>query len=375
MSVDHWLSALRPSTAKTSVSNLNRFLAWLKLNGGKFSTFTPDELIAYQKQAVGDARFEILDTVENFIRSRQGTYFYLRTQLKDIRSFFQHNRADLPRDIQFRVNGTTEPKQGSLTPDEIRKVILSHNPLYQAVFLCMFEGALGEAEFEFWNSHGLSKLVTDLEDNPSIIRIDLPGRKSSRNRFPYYSLIGGDALKALKIWMELRPEVLSKSHKHREIDNPLDGSTSIFIDQFGNGVSKDAIYQQWMIHLKKLGIVKTGWEGKNLHELRDSFRSLWEKSPSEKSCGEFLMGHQIDPLGYNKAHRDEAWVKNEYKKALPWLNILSSTRPYGLVSESIIEEQQIQILELKEYVETHTITPQVEALLKELGEKILKKDK
>jgi len=28
----------------------------------------------------------------------------------------------------------------------------------------------------------------------------------------------------------------------------------------------------------------------------------------------------------------------EYRKALPWLNIMSSNRPYGLVSEDIIEE-------------------------------------
>lgn len=35
------------------------------------------------------------------------------------------------------------------------------------------------------------------------------------------------------------------------------------------------------------------------------------------------MGHDIDPLGYDKAMRDESYVRNEYRKAEPWLNFRS----------------------------------------------------
>jgi hypothetical protein len=63
--------------------------------------------------------------------------------------------------------------------------------------------------------------------------------------------------------------------------------------------------------------------GKNLHELRDLFRTQWEKSGSSPVGAEFCMGHTVDPLGYNKAYRDEAYTRNLYNKTSSWLNILS----------------------------------------------------
>lgn len=36
------------------------------------------------------------------------------------------------------------------------------------------------------------------------------------------------------------------------------------------------------------------------------------------------MGHTVDPLHYDKIYTlDPEWVKNEYRKALPYLNIIS----------------------------------------------------
>ncbi len=81
--------------------------------------------------------------------------------------------------------------------------------------------------------------------------------------------------------------------------------------------------------------------GKNLHELRDVFRSQWEKSPAKASVAEFLMGHVVDPLEYNKAHYDRKWVRKEYLNALPMLQLMSSGRPFGQVEEEKLEEQDI----------------------------------
>ena len=185
MSVDRWLSALAPSTAKSAGSNFKRFLAWLKVNGGKFSQMSPDELVQYQKAQVSDGRYEILDLLQIYIQTREGTYFYKRTQMVAVQSFFQHNRADLPRDINYKIKNIKEGVNGSLSPDEIRKVILSCNKTYSTIYLSMFMAGLGEEEFIYWNTHGLAKLVEDLETDPSIIRINLPGRKSNRNIKPY----------------------------------------------------------------------------------------------------------------------------------------------------------------------------------------------
>ena len=81
-----------------------------------------------------------------------------------------------------------------------------------------------------------------------------------------------------------------------------------------------------------------GHQGKNLHELRDVFRSQWAKSPAKGEVAEFLLGHSIDPLSYNKAWRDLQFYRQEYVKALPYLQILSSGRPYHLVGEDEVKQ-------------------------------------
>jgi len=76
-------------------------------------------------------------------------------------------------------------------------------------------------------------------------------------------------------------------------------------------VRKNAISLYWIRHLRKIGVVgpktrdKSNKTGKSPHEVRDVFRSLWEKSSAKGSVAEFLMGHKVDPLEYNKAFRDE----------------------------------------------------------------------
>jgi len=68
---------------------------------------------------------------------------------------------------------------------------------------------------------------------------------------------------------------------------------------------------------------------------------------AKASVAEYMMGHKVDPLEYNKAHRDEAWTKKEYVKALPMLQIMSSGRPFGLVEEEEVDILKQEIREIK----------------------------
>ena len=40
--------------------------------------------------------------------------------------------------------------------------------------------------------------------------------------------------------------------------------------------------------------------GINAHEMRDVVRSLWHESGADETVADFMLGHTIDSLGYNK---------------------------------------------------------------------------
>ena len=122
----------------------------------------------------------------------------------------------------------------------------------------------------------------------------------------------------------------------------------IFYTQFKTPIKKTTLQHYWTDRLEKLGLIKRrkgrGHRyGKNLHELRDVFRSQWEKSPAKGSVAEYFMGHKVDPLEYNKAHKDDKWVKQEYRKALPFLSVMSSGRPFGLIEEDSVDNMRSQL--------------------------------
>ena len=340
--MEFWLGRLSPPTAVTNRYHFNRFMRWLRGNGGEFSHFTPDELVEFQIEASGRERYRILDVVQSYVNTVKGRHGTKVKVYSTIRSFFMHNRAELPRDGSFHIRGDKPKVVGNLKPEEIRQIILSSNECYRAIFLCMFQGAIDRESFIWWNNYGWPKLKEALKGDSEVIRIDLPGRKNARNLRPYYTFIGPDAIDALRKWIPLRAKEAS----------------AIFTDQLGKPVSSNAVKQYWDRHLRRLGLVKrvhTGKGrgggvryGKNPHEMRDVFRSLWEKSSAKPSVAEFLMGHEVDPLEYNKAFKDEGWVRREYLKALPYIQIISSGRPFGQVEEDELDKLRAQVRRLEQ---------------------------
>jgi len=277
-----------------------------------------------------------------------GRHGYKKKKLDNVRSFFLHNRTELPRDRSFNIRGDQPRVIGTLTPEEIRHVVLSSNKAYRAIFLCMLQGALDQEMFVYWNERGYEDLVSQLKSNPDVTKIDLPGRKAVKFEKPYYTFIGGDAIEAIRQYLKVRP----------------DEARVIFVNQRGKPIGKADLKKYWTRHLRKLDIVKSTDKGltkkertrirtgKNLHEMRDVFRSLWSKSPAKHFIGEYFMGHQIDALEYDKSFRDVDFYRKEYLLALPMLQIMSSGRPFGQVEEDVLYTQQRRIDELVSEIET-----------------------
>ena len=349
--VEFWLSRLGETTRNLAIFHLERWLTWVYLNGVKFASMNPDELVEYQRNAGNGEKFEILDLLQKYVGTQKGTHSYKKTMYAYVRSFFMHNRVELPRDRGFTIRADKPQIVGELEPEEIRDTILSSKPVYRAAFLCILQGGMGQEEFTYWNKTGWDSLSKQLKRDLDIIKIDLPGRKMMKNKRKYFTLIGSDAIHAIKNWLPHRPE----------------NTKAIFTDQYGNPLSKKAMREYWINHLRKVGVVgpKTKGSGlgfrtgKGLHELRDSFRSLWEKTTAKPSVAEFMMGHQVDPLEYNKAFRDEKWVRGEYKKALPMLQLMSSGRPYKQVDEDELEKLRSENKDLRKKIENaHTAQSQ-----------------
>jgi hypothetical protein len=80
------------------------------------------------------------------------------------------------------------------------------------------------------------------------------------------------------------------------------------------------------------------------------------------------MGHEVDRLEYNKAYKDERWVSREYEKAEPFLNLLSSPRPFGQVDEDelIYLQRQVKALEQRKDNRVEELEEKVDELTRML---------
>ena len=339
----NWLGRLSPSTARVNTTIFKNFMRWVRENGGEFKDFTGDDFIKYQEEATNSHRYHLVDLMQKYLSSLTSRAGYKRKIRSTIKSFFMHNRAELPEDPSFIIRGDVESVRGTLTIDEVRKMILTCNEVYQAVFLSMFQGGMGLGEMEYWNLHGWPQLYEDLKGDPEVIKVDLPGRKMRKNTESFYTFIGSDAIRAIRNYVEnVRPE----------------NAEAIFINKYGDPINRDAAALYWRRQTRKIGIVqqkkngsKANRYGKNPHEMRDLFRTHWHKSGRSPEVAEFMMGHTIDRNNYNKFSNDVDYVRGEYIEALELIQIMSSPRPFKLIGESELEKLRRENRDLKEQLD------------------------
>lgn len=334
-SVERWLGRLSPSTGAVSVRHLSRWIEWVQRRGSEWEGVSPNRLIEIQKAATGDERFTLLDLAQAWVSSVKGRGKYKGRLYSSIRSFFLHNRADLPQDGSFRIRSDEPRVSGNLSIDEFRMICETSSPMYRALFVCMFQGGMGIGEAIYWSEHGLESVKQQLRSGSFPLIVRLPGRKKLRNDRPYYTFIGSDGVEALSHWLKVRPDV----------DNP-----HIFLTSRGTPISYFTVQGYWMRRLKRLGLIigkrgKSARYGKNLHEVRDLFRTRWEKSGASGAAAEYFLGHVVDPMEYNKAFRDEGYAKREYRKAEEWLNVFSEDPESVSINEVSRLRQKIEDLE------------------------------
>ena len=354
--VKDWMGDLGEKTRGPYMWHFETFIKWVRVNDGKFAEMNPDQLIEYALDASTRELNELLDMKKKYLQSMRGTVGHKRNADKAIKSFFLHNRAPLPPDVTLNIKPDA-PKVGKeLTAEDVKNVILSSNKTYQAVFTCMVGGGFGQEEFIAWSDTGLGELRDQLRRGVDPVKVKMHGRKGMKLQYNYYTYLSGDALGSLKRYLATRDKIIERSRRRAEKQgNPYTEPGSIFVNQRGLPLNKGALYWYWMRQTKRLGIIdqdnhtRNGQPryGKHLHQTRTIFRTLWRKSGVEVEFAEYHMGHEkaFDEYGYDVSQEDEPLMQSKYRDALPYLNIISDTRAFGLIDRETYENERIKKLE------------------------------
>lgn len=368
--VESWLKRRRRSR-KPMLSILRIWHEWMMENGGELAGKSPEELLEFQRRARKSdddgEEYLILDKIDEFLHEHEDWRIgYQRKVLSTVRSFFKVNRAPLPEasEITRNLRSNVAPVRKNLTVKHLKRIVDGKSRLYRAIFMSMLAGGMGMDEVIEWSDQGIAELrkaLRDIRFSPDgkrAIRIDLKPRKGSHQ--PSYTFVGGDALEEVEKWLnhrdrlKIRFERLHPSEAYPE---------AVFITAHNTPLNVNTIRTYWRRRIYALGLMEKEAQpragtryGLNTHQIRSLFRTLFGRSHSETrelhaKAAEFMMGHTVDRLRYDQFFRDESLVLNEYWKALPYFNILSSDIALGKIDALAISAQEKRIKEQQKKIE------------------------
>ena len=346
-----------------------------------FRDMSPSQLVEWQSKAIGRDRYRILVLAQNWINGKALRYKTKCNMLSYIRSFFLHNHAPVPQDRSFRFKSDLPPVEGRLDLEAFKRILHNCNKMYRAVFLMMAQGLMGESELVYVSNNLWREVLDNLSKNVGVFRLPLPGRKKNRNVKNYYTLLStkSDWAEAYRDYMRSSPHEFFGALFRNQQGHPLTANNiqhyfhwraveTGVIEQFTPPCSKcqgetvrcrkkrHSRLQKVAYRCRKCGNVDWASElddnlthvryGVNPHEIRDLMRSRWQVSGADPVVSELMMQHKIDPNGYNKFMKYEPWYPiAEYRKALPWLNVLSED-PTKVDRSQIVSELQSYKIEV-----------------------------
>jgi hypothetical protein len=326
--VRKWLARL-PDSRLIYLGQIKRFMKWLRsqdttLPGSR--ECRPSDLLAWQDRAeTKEQRYAILDLLETYVNTQPAKAFKSRQlAYSAVRSFFAHNRSELPSDPHFRVHGEKPPTVGKLTVEDVCRVVGAAKPRDRSTIMVKWMAFLDNKGLEYTGTVLADHVVAELRAGKSLVVLDMPGRKRDENQRPFYTIFGKDAVTELVNYFE----------NDRKGGWPKKGQP-LWYDQYGLPLSRTGFAESFMALDRRIGLVprKVGdvstRYGYNTHEMRDAARTLLHVTARAKGfdldCAEFFMGHtsKLDPLKYDKFFSDHEYMIQQYRIAEPYLNILS----------------------------------------------------
>jgi len=372
VALKRYLDSLSPRSRVNRRNVLDRFFGVIGAS--------PSEAVAFQRANPSSYRF--VDLAYEWLDRSGIMVSTKRSQMGIVRGLFIVNRCPLPVD-RHRFRSDVAPVVGDLTVDELRQIIIASNVTYRPIFLVAFQGGCGPGELCYINVHHADYVFDEVRKGRQIIRLSLPGRKQSRNIYPYYTFIGSDAIEALRQLFYSRGWKRDSVLFRNERGEPVSGACyqayfrsvalklglirrktpacldcgSETVRKRSRATGKDLVYYVCVSCQREHQASDYGRSPKDYgsiryrmktHEIRDLFRTEWHRAQTyagvDADCAEFFMGHSIDPLKYDKIMRDKKYALEQYRKASPWLNILSEN-PRVVERTEVSEELESQRVE------------------------------
>jgi len=222
----------------------------------------------------------------------------------------------------------------TITLDEARKLVFEANPRDRCVILCSLWG---------WGVGEFLNFAKDWYKCAEAIRAKTVPLKVTMTRgktmIRFYTYLFDDAVESLHDLLEER---------ERSLGRPLTRDDSLFTTVSDKPIDSQHIQRQIRLLAEKTGVEKLHGEADKRrsyrvrpHELgRDLFKTLARNKGVPTEIADFAMGHQVDPLKYDKSpwtEEGEKKIEEELGKLRPFLNLMTR-RGKVKVEESYFEQ-------------------------------------
>jgi hypothetical protein len=331
--VENWLGRLTTAETRNVFGQaLEVFCIWAEK--------TPKELLDLRREDLKspDDGFRTLELVEQFImkgeypdrrKGRDGKSVKVaetcrarrELYLTAIRSFFAHNRLELPRDKTFKITEADNvPQQETFMDlDTARKIIACLKEPYRTLASTALYAGIGRKEALLLNRMWPT-IEKQLRDTKDPIRLDYAKRKS--NPHPYFTFLPAKLLRPY-IGKEVPFGVYTKHSKTKRL-RPMNESD---------------LHVAWTFAKKRAGI-----EGKQtFHMLRDLLVTTFYRTSADTTTAQFLTGHGVDTNQYLQIMKAPERAEREWSKYRQFLDS-------GVSDETTrqIREQERTIADLRE---------------------------
>lgn len=344
--VGFWLNRVSPVSRRTYSGHLKLFRNWLNQQEG-FEASTPESLVKRQREAKDDAEFVILDRLQTWVDQLDRTLAGKRIAYQAVRSFFLHNRCALPKDV-FKIKSEKRATQSKMTLNDLHRLASAANLRDRSIILFKFQSLLDTKRLSYVDLNCAQDVVRQIKNGEKPVMLTLPGRKGNTQEF--HTFIGKDATEALTEYFE-------KERGWPKTNEPIWFGKRRFDKKEGDRKSirqplkPVTLRSMWISNCRRAGLITHQRGGKDTrygygaHELRDLAKTTLhlhgKQDGLDLDCVKYWLGHTVDPLGYDKFHKDTEYLKTQYLIAERYLDILSSP----IQSSDKLQDERLRFLE------------------------------